>query len=82
MRKPVKPRGRDRRVTVEEIKKILAATASAELRTIVTLAVETGMRRNELASLLWEDLEKLPTCQKRRQMYFAQSLYLRRLGPP
>jgi integrase len=56
VRKPSKPRGRDRRVSVEEISKILAATESAELRTIVTLAVETGMRRNELASLLWEDV--------------------------
>jgi integrase len=26
------------------------------LRTIVTLAIETGMRRGELASLLWEDV--------------------------
>lgn len=60
VRKPVKPRGRDRRVTEEEIVKILEITGSAELRTIVTLAVETGMRRSELASLAWEeiDLEK------------------------
>ena len=56
VRKPTKPRGRDRRVTTAEISKILEATESAELRTIVTLAVETGMRRGELASLLWEDV--------------------------
>jgi integrase len=56
VRKPVKPRGRDRRVTAKEITSILAATESLELRTIVTLAVETGMRRGELASLLWEDV--------------------------
>jgi len=57
VRKPTKPRGRDRRVSEIEIEKILAVTESAELRTIITLAVETGMRRNELASLLWEDTD-------------------------
>jgi integrase len=54
VRKPTKPRGRDRRVSQAEIVKILNATESTELQTIVTLAVETGMRRNEIASLLWE----------------------------
>lgn len=60
VRKPVKPRGRDRRVTEEEITKILKVTGSVELRTIVTLAVETGMRRSELAAITWEavDLKK------------------------
>jgi integrase len=57
VRKPTKPRGRDRRVTKEEIAKILAATESTELRTIIALAVETGMRRNELASLMWNDID-------------------------
>ncbi|MEC5159868.1 MULTISPECIES: site-specific integrase [unclassified Janthinobacterium] len=57
VRKPAKPRGRDRRVTTAEIVKILDATESSELRTIVTLAVETGMRRNELASLIWEEID-------------------------
>lgn len=57
VRKPAKPRGRDRRVTESEIDKILAATGSPELRTIVILAVETGMRRNELASLVWEEID-------------------------
>ena len=57
VRKPTKPRGRDRRVTEEEIVNILEVTGSAELRTIVTLAVETGMRRNELASLVWEEID-------------------------
>jgi integrase len=57
VRKPVKPRGRDRRVTEEELSKILEITGSVELRTIVTLAVETGMRRSELASLAWEEID-------------------------
>ncbi|KAB8052210.1 tyrosine-type recombinase/integrase [Janthinobacterium rivuli] len=57
VRKPIKPRGRDRRVTEEEITKILESTGSDELRTIVTLAVETGMRRSELASLTWDEVD-------------------------
>lgn len=57
VRKPTKPRGRDRRVEEEEITKILAATESTELRTIITIAVEAGMRRNELASLMWDDID-------------------------
>jgi integrase len=57
VRMPVKPRGRDRRVTPAEIEKILAASESEELRTIVILAVETAMRRGELASLQWEDID-------------------------
>lgn len=57
VRKPAKPRGRDRRITTDEIKQILEATESTELRTIVTLALETGMRRNEIASLQWEHID-------------------------
>lgn len=56
VRKPTKPRGRDRRVSATEITKILAATESSELRTVVTIALETGMRRSELASLSWEEI--------------------------
>lgn len=60
VRKPTKPRGRDRRVTDAEIESILMATESAELRTVVILALETGLRRSELALLAWDeiDLEK------------------------
>lgn len=57
VRKPVKPRGRDRRVPEFEIAKILEVTESAELRTIVILAIETGMRRNELASMTWDEID-------------------------
>ncbi|GAB3370315.1 site-specific integrase [Massilia agri] len=57
VRKPTKPRGRDRRVSREEIEKILNTTESPELKTIIVLAVETGMRRGELASLTWEDID-------------------------
>jgi integrase len=57
VRKPVKPRGRERRVTTEEIDKILESSESSELRTIVTLAVETGMRRSEMAALTWDEID-------------------------
>lgn len=60
VRKPTKPRGRDRRVTDAEIEAILKATESAELSTVIVLALETGLRRSELALLAWDeiDLEK------------------------
>lgn len=60
VRKPIKPRGRDRRISEPEIDAILAATESQELRTIIKLAVETAMRRSEIASLTWDavDLKK------------------------
>lgn len=57
VRKPAKPRGRDRRVTQVEIEKILAASESAELKAVITLAVETAMRRGELAALQWENID-------------------------
>lgn len=57
VRKPIKPRGRDRRVPETEIAAILNATESPELRTIIKIAVETGMRRNELASLTWDEID-------------------------
>ncbi|WP_092940994.1 tyrosine-type recombinase/integrase [Paracidovorax wautersii] len=60
VRKPSKPRGRERRVSQEEINTILAQTGSTELGAIVGLAIETAMRRGELAALTWEhvDLEQ------------------------
>lgn len=57
VRKPIKPRGRDRRVSDAEVTKILDATESAELRTIIIVALETGMRRGELAALTWEEID-------------------------
>ena len=57
VRKPIKPRGRDRRISEKEIIKILQFTESVELRTVVMLAIETGMRRSELASLTWNNID-------------------------
>lgn len=60
VRKPTKPRGRDRRVTQAEIDKILQTTESSELKAIITLAIETAMRRSEITELQWKyiDLKK------------------------
>ncbi|BEV17741.1 site-specific integrase [Herbaspirillum sp. DW155] len=60
VRKPAKPRGRDRRVTDAEIESILKTTESVELSVAIVLALETGLRRSELAFLAWDeiDLEK------------------------
>lgn len=57
VRKPAKPRGRDRRVAEIELAAILQATESAELRTIIVVAVETGMRRTEISSLSWDKID-------------------------
>lgn len=57
VRKPTKPRGRDRRVSQDELDAILEHSESAELATIIALAVETAMRRGELAALTWADID-------------------------
>ena len=54
--KPRAPQGRDRRVHPEEMQSIIDATESTELRDFIRLAVATGMRRSEIASLRWENI--------------------------
>jgi integrase len=49
VRKPKQARGRDRRITADELK----ALQASKIGPIVTLAVETGMRLGELLSLEW-----------------------------
>ncbi|OMW08633.1 integrase [Burkholderia pseudomallei] len=55
--KPRKPQGRDRRLHPDEIQAIIDATESLDLRDFIRLAVATGMRRGELASLRWESID-------------------------
>lgn len=57
VRKPTKPAGRNRRIEQGEIDAILDATGSVELRSIVLLALETAMRRTEIALARWEDVD-------------------------
>ena len=55
--KPRADNARDRRVSDDEIAALAEASASAELATIIRLAVETAMRRSELVGLQWEHVD-------------------------
>jgi len=56
--KPVREPEREVRVlTAEEIGKLLEACPSLRWRTLVALAVTTGMRLGEMLSLHWDDLD-------------------------
>ena len=59
MRKPKLPRGRDRRLFTGEEQRLLEycdQTGNSLLRLIIILAIETAMRRGELANLRWNDI--------------------------
>jgi integrase len=56
VRKPKLPQGRDRRLQSGELDAILKASESAQLQTIILLALESAMRRGELASLKWRNV--------------------------
>ncbi|MDA8149897.1 MAG: site-specific integrase [Nitrospiraceae bacterium] len=60
IRKPKLPPGRDRRLGPGELEKILSNTESPHLSHIVRFALETAMRRGEIAGMTWEmvDLKK------------------------
>ena len=60
IRKPKLPKGRDRRLLPGELDRILSASESPILSHIVRFALETGMRRSELAGMTWAlvDLKK------------------------
>lgn len=56
IRKPKIAKGRNRRVTDEEIELLIKHTGSGDLPVIIKLAIETGMRRGEIASINWKDV--------------------------
>ena len=50
------PKGRERRVREGEMGALIGA-ADLRLACLIVLAVETAMRREELASLTWENVD-------------------------
>ena len=55
---PVQPKGRERRLEGDEEQKLLEAAMAygGEIYSIIILAIETGMRRGEIAKLRWSDI--------------------------
>ncbi len=60
VRRPIPPKGRDRRLEGDEEEKLLTAADTcyqSYTRPIIILAIETGMRRGEIVSLKWSDID-------------------------
>ena len=58
--KPREPRGRERRLEGDEERRLLEALSGSDnywIRPLVELAIETGMRRGELLSLTWQNID-------------------------
>jgi integrase len=60
VRKPKLPGGRDRRLVGDEQSHLLFAahTYGGEIGPIITWAIETAMRRSEIAGMRWEHLDR------------------------
>lgn len=57
IRRPKNNRPRDRRLTADEVRLILETTQSETLYRIVLFALETALRRGEIANAKWSDLD-------------------------
>ena len=57
LRMPKLPNGRSRRVSDEEVELLIQHSGSLDLSPILKLAIETGMRRGEIASLTWKTVD-------------------------
>ena len=57
IRIPKAPPGRDRRLKIGELERIVEASKSEVLPSIVRLAVETGMRQEEIAGMVWNRVD-------------------------
>lgn len=64
VKKPAKAEGRDRGVSDEEIKALISATQSVTLKSIITFALETAMRRSEISNLEWKYVNTLKQSAK------------------
>ncbi len=57
IKKPASPKGREQRVTDDEIDALIKSSESPSLKVIIALAIETAMRREEIATLKWAQIE-------------------------
>lgn len=57
VKKPTTPNGREQRVTDADIDLLIISSESQALKVIIALAVETAMRREEIATLKWCQIE-------------------------
>ena len=57
IRKPKLPQGRDRRLHPGELDRILSASGTPALADLVRFAIETGMRRSEIAGMTWDQVD-------------------------
>ncbi len=60
IKKPAQGKARERRVTVEELERLRTALAKCRnglLSNIVMFAIHTGMRRSEILSIRWSDID-------------------------
>jgi integrase len=60
VRKPRLPAGRTRRLVDDELPRLLAAavTYGGEIGPLITWAIETAMRRGEIAAMRWDHLDR------------------------
>lgn len=69
VRKPKRPRGRDRRLQPGELDKLLDALSETPLvQQVVTIAVETAMRRGEIVKIKWQHID-----WKRRTLHIPET---------
>lgn len=81
VKRPVEPKGRDRRLEGNEQERLLKACkeSSPELAALVILALETGARLGELLNLQWKDVKfdvstaKLPETKNGETRYIPLS---------
>ena len=57
IRKPKLPRGRERRLLTGELDMIAAHSESEVLSDAVRFAIETAMRRKEIAEMTWDKVD-------------------------
>ncbi|MDA8119535.1 MAG: site-specific integrase [Gammaproteobacteria bacterium] len=60
VRKPRLPQGRDRRLVGDEYARLMSAAEAygGEIRSLIIWAIETAMRRGEIAAMRWEHLDR------------------------